>query len=304
MKTSGGWWRHAEGISSFKEAVRDDHAQGQRPRVDVLVSWNMGTPQSSIYRWIFHEIDHLFWGTPIYGNAHMLGTLFPNQRLENYTLAEQVGVSLLISGLNKHIVTCYLLQEIRRDWGTQATNNRWHRVTERCIVEKLCHLVCQVVMLVLVIMLSLPFFQPGMYNDDLSSSAQYGINVLYRRWRDDMSLYEPYANATAEAAYLSSKGREVYVDDFFLYAYYHSPFTQEDRERSSCQVVHLSFQLRLHHILCHRPHPIPHATSWITAVDCIACRDFCGFPELGVVAAEPPPTRPLPTTRTKWRRHG
>ena len=83
-------------------------------------------------------------------------------------------------------------------------------------------------MLVLVIMLSLPFFQPGMYNDDLSSSAQYGINVLYRRWRDDMNTYEPYANSTAETAYLSSKNREVYVDDFFLYAYYHSPFTQED----------------------------------------------------------------------------
>ena len=32
----------------------------------------------------------------------------------------------------------------------------------------------EVVMLVLVIMLSLPFFQPGMYNDELSSSAQYG----------------------------------------------------------------------------------------------------------------------------------
>lgn len=88
----------------------------------------------------------------------------------------------------------------------------------------------QVVMLVLVIMLSLPFFQPGMYNDDLSSSAQYGINVLYRRWRDDMNLYEPWANDTAEENYLSSKGREVYVDDFFLYAYFHSPFTQEDGE--------------------------------------------------------------------------
>eukprot|EP00435_Cladocopium_sp_Y103_P041386 s9_g11.t1 len=102
---------------------------------------------------------------------------------------------------------------------------------ESAVSKKLSEMTTRrVVMLVLVIMLSLPFFQPGMYNDDLSSSAQYGINVLYRRWRDDMSLYEPYANATAEAAYLSSKGREVYVDDFYLYAYYHSPFTQEDPE--------------------------------------------------------------------------
>lgn len=88
-------------------------------------------------------------------------------------------------------------------------------------------------MLVLVIMLSLPFFQPGMYNDELSSSAQYGLNVLYRRWRDDMELYEPYANATASAAYYASKGREVYVDDFFLYSYFHSPFTQEDLRPTS-----------------------------------------------------------------------
>lgn len=105
---------------------------------------------------------------------------------------------------------------------------------ESAVSKKLSEMTTRrVVMLVLVIMLALPFFQPGMYNDDLSSSAQYGINVLYRRWRDDMSLYEPYANATAEAAYLSSKGREVYVDDFYLYAYYHSPFTQEDLKPSS-----------------------------------------------------------------------
>jgi len=146
-------------------------------------------------------------------------------------------------------------------------NMTCHGVTERSI-KTLCHLVCQVVMLVLVIMLSLPFFQPGMYNDDLSSSAQYGINVLYRRWRDDMSLYEPYANATAEAAYLSSKGREVYVDDFYLYAYYHSPFTQEDRERSSCQVVDLSFQLQLHHIL-DTDHIQSHILNYCSRLHCM-----------------------------------
>ena len=148
-----------------------------------------------------------------------------------------------------------------------------HRVTERSI-KTLCHLVCQVVMLVLVIMLSLPFFQPGMYNDDLSSSAQYGINVLYRRWRDDMSLYEPYANATAEAAYLSSKGREVYVDDFYLYAYYHSPFTQEDREyreRSSCQVVDLSFQLQLHHMGMDQYLLIPFLGGWTSIYQLFWC---------------------------------
>eukprot|EP00913_Durusdinium_trenchii_P022638 g21261.t1 len=88
---------------------------------------------------------------------------------------------------------------------------------ESAVSKKLSEMTTRrVVMLVLVIMLSLPFFQPGMYNDDLSTSAQYGVNVLYRRWRDDMSLYEPYANDTAQAAYMSSKGREVYVDDFFL----------------------------------------------------------------------------------------
>lgn len=105
---------------------------------------------------------------------------------------------------------------------------------ESAVSKKLSEMTTRrVVMLVLVIMLSLPFFQPGMYNDDLSTSAQYGVNVLYRRWRDDMSLYEPYANDTAQAAYMSSKGREVYVDDFFLYSYYHSPFTQEDLKPST-----------------------------------------------------------------------
>ena len=40
--------------------------------------------------------------------------------------------------------------------------------------------------------------------------------------------YEPWANDTARAAYFGSKGREVYVDDFFMFAYYHSPYTTQE----------------------------------------------------------------------------
>ncbi|CAE8602744.1 unnamed protein product, partial [Polarella glacialis] len=83
----------------------------------------------------------------------------------------------------------------------------------------------RVIILVLVIMLSLPFFQPTMWSDRMPSSGQYGINVLFRRWRDDMESFQPYANATQRAAYMTSKAREVYVDDFYMYAYYHNPFT-------------------------------------------------------------------------------
>lgn len=100
---------------------------------------------------------------------------------------------------------------------------------ESAVSKKLSEMTTRrVVMLVLIIMLSLPFFQPGMYNEDLPSSAQYGANVLFRRWRDDMTSYEPWANDTARAAYFASKGREVYVDDFFLFTYYHSPYTTQE----------------------------------------------------------------------------
>mmetsp|Transcript_8001 Transcript_8001/g.18604 ORF Transcript_8001/g.18604 Transcript_8001/m.18604 type:complete len:993 (+) Transcript_8001:82-3060(+) len=100
---------------------------------------------------------------------------------------------------------------------------------ESAVSKKLSEMTTRrVVMLVLIIMLSLPFFQPGMYNEDLPSSAQYGSNVLFRRWRDDVTAYEPWSNATSASAYYSSKGREVYVDDFFMFAYYHSPYTTQE----------------------------------------------------------------------------
>jgi len=101
---------------------------------------------------------------------------------------------------------------------------------ESAVSKKLSEMTTRrVTMLVLVIMLSLPFFQPTMYNDKLPSSAQYGANMLYRRWRDDMEIYKPWSNSSTREIYLESKGREIYVDDFLMYAYYHSPFTDEDR---------------------------------------------------------------------------
>jgi len=113
---------------------------------------------------------------------------------------------------------------------------------ESAVSKKLSEMTTRrVVMLVLIIMLSLPFFQPGMYNEDLPTSAQYGVNILYRRWRDDLAAYEPWSNASAEAAYYSSKGREVYVDDFLLYAYYHSPLTKEDLPSAAVSSPRSSF---------------------------------------------------------------
>ena len=37
------------------------------------VSWNRGTRKSSIYRWIFLQKEHPFWGTPISRNPHLWG---------------------------------------------------------------------------------------------------------------------------------------------------------------------------------------------------------------------------------------
>ena len=43
--------------------------------VDMGVSKNNGTPKSSILI-EFSIINHPFWGTPIFGNSHMLDSFF------------------------------------------------------------------------------------------------------------------------------------------------------------------------------------------------------------------------------------
>eukprot|EP00931_Biecheleriopsis_adriatica_P055292 TRINITY_DN32647_c0_g1_i2.p1 TRINITY_DN32647_c0_g1~~TRINITY_DN32647_c0_g1_i2.p1 ORF type:complete len:991 (-),score=185.92 TRINITY_DN32647_c0_g1_i2:95-2998(-) len=112
------------------------------------------------------------------------------------------------------------------DWEEEEED---HLHEESAVSKKLSEMTTRrVITLVLVIMLSLPFFQASMYNERLPSSAQYGVNVLYRRWRDDMNRYTPWTSQENRDAYLSSKGREVYVDDFYMYAYYHSPFTKQE----------------------------------------------------------------------------
>lgn len=95
---------------------------------------------------------------------------------------------------------------------------------ESAVSKKLSEMTTRrVIMLVLLIMLALPFFQPTLWKDKMPSSAQYGINVLYRRFTDDMARFEPWANASASSVYLQSMARSVYVSDFFAYIYYHNP---------------------------------------------------------------------------------
>lgn len=84
----------------------------------------------------------------------------------------------------------------------------------------------RVIMLVLTIMLALPFFQPEMYRADLDSSAQYGVNILYRRLYDDLLEFGLLkgSNASAREAYIQSRKRLIYEDDFVLFVYYHNWF--------------------------------------------------------------------------------
>jgi len=96
---------------------------------------------------------------------------------------------------------------------------------ESAVSKKLSEMTTRrVIMLVLIIMLALPLFQPTMYGDRLPSSAQYGMNVLYRRWSDDMNFYQPLASPQNKSRYLASRNRQLYEDDFYMYAYFHNAF--------------------------------------------------------------------------------
>merc|ERR1719446_476174 len=86
------------------------------------------------------------------------------------------------------------------------------RTNESAVSKKLSEMTTRrVIMLVLSILLILPFFQADMYKDALISSAQYGIDNLYRRFREDMVKFEPTAGQSQRQAYLASFDRENYV---------------------------------------------------------------------------------------------
>jgi len=103
----------------------------------------------------------------------------------------------------------------------------------------------RVIMLVILLMLSIPFFAPEVYTADLPSSAQYGINNLYRSFRDGFTLYSPMANQSQRDAYLASDERQVYVDDFFMYSYYHNPFCNMEDVPSTAFVSPLNVMGKL-----------------------------------------------------------
>jgi len=112
------------------------------------------------------------------------------------------------------------------EWGEGGEEDQ-DVAKESAVSKKLSEMTTRrVIMLVLVIMLLLPFFQPSVYTDKLPSSAQYGINVLYRRWISDMLRFVPMGGIAREQAYLGSRERRVYADDFHMYVYYHNPLCE------------------------------------------------------------------------------
>jgi len=94
---------------------------------------------------------------------------------------------------------------------------------ESAVSKKLSEMTTRrVIMLVLSILLALPCFQADMYADVLPSSAQFGLDSLYRRFRDDMVKFDPTAGQFQRRKYLDSVDRENFVDDFLLYIYFHN----------------------------------------------------------------------------------
>eukprot|EP00927_Polykrikos_kofoidii_P071073 TRINITY_DN67406_c0_g1_i1.p1 TRINITY_DN67406_c0_g1~~TRINITY_DN67406_c0_g1_i1.p1 ORF type:complete len:1008 (+),score=163.09 TRINITY_DN67406_c0_g1_i1:421-3024(+) len=102
-------------------------------------------------------------------------------------------------------------------------------VPESAVSKRLSEMTTRrVIMLVLAIMIILPFFNPEFYKSKLDSSAQYGANMIHKRWCDDMARFKPAASVGNEMAYLNSSARKVYEDDLLMYVYYHNWFCNPD----------------------------------------------------------------------------
>lgn len=100
---------------------------------------------------------------------------------------------------------------------------------ESAVSKKLSEMTTRrVVMIVLTIMLCLPLFQPDVYVTDLDSSAQYGVNVLYRRLLDDLASFGLLTSQLRRGEYLASTKRRIYEEDFLMYVYSHNWFCSSD----------------------------------------------------------------------------
>lgn len=108
------------------------------------------------------------------------------------------------------------------DWDADKS---WDQQVEKesVVSKKLSEMTTRrVIMLVLAIMLVLPFFQSEVYTNALDGSAQYGANVLYRRLLDDVVAFDVLSSSLGELAYVQSRQRQLYEDDFLMYVYYHN----------------------------------------------------------------------------------
>jgi class 3 adenylate cyclase len=108
------------------------------------------------------------------------------------------------------------------DWDEEEEDSN---VQESAVSKKLSEMTTRrVIVLVLTIMLALPAFRPEMYNNNLDSAGQYGLNIMYRRWRDGLYAHEPLKSASNAAKYMESKDRRVYEDLLLHYIYKHNWF--------------------------------------------------------------------------------
>lgn len=109
------------------------------------------------------------------------------------------------------------------DWDDDEDSN----VQESAVSKKLSEMTTRrVIILVLTIMLSLPFFKPDMFINELDSAGQYGVNVIYRRFRDGLSKYGLPATMADEKKYMGSEERRVYEEILLTYVYKHNPFVK------------------------------------------------------------------------------
>jgi len=119
-------------------------------------------------------------------------------------------------------------KEVRPSEHWQSDEEVAADVNESAVSKKLSDMTTRrVTLLVLSIMIWRPLFQVDMFKDPLTSSAQYGIDGLYRRFREDMVKFVPTAGPTQSQAYLASADRDNYARDFMLYIYFHNWFCKD-----------------------------------------------------------------------------
>lgn len=120
------------------------------------------------------------------------------------------------------------------DWDNLVDDDESPQQKESAVSKKLSEMTTRrVIVLVLTMLFSLPWFRVTAYGDTLAKSAQYGADAVFAEFDHSFAKWSPRENETRKELYHASRERQLYEETLIWYAYYHNWFSPQHDCHSS-----------------------------------------------------------------------